>query len=276
MTPLAHAIAKDATEPVKRRWLKPGTAQDLGIFDDLHFFECTSVSDLALSLGQQMLRHPSPRTERLAFLPAPRTWLESAFHSATTKRAAYLLEEDAEGCAWVRHVYMCHEGGKQVLDVTQRNMRLPLFGGEHRIGTYEILPDQWHGPRTEQVESTDLQAAVIYGLLACINTPRVIGRRQHLPHAGLQRRIASSRGLVGRWPLHAWHELVLEVSPPRDESGLGPREVHLTGEKALHFVRCHLRIRLGMLELVSAHWRGDPALGIKQTRYRVVPGRRAA
>lgn len=31
------------------------------------------------------------------------------------------------------------------------------------------------------------------------------------------------------------------------------------------FVRCHLRLVGGALVLVSAHWRGDPALGLKQT-----------
>ena len=111
-------------------------------------------------------------------------------------------------------------------------------------------------------------AAWLYGLLAIINTPRVIMRRQHMPHAGLQRALIASRRITGKYPLLAWQELQLKVQPPDiDESD---HEAHLTGARALHFCRAHLRIRLGRLELVSAHWRGDPALGIKQTRYRVV------
>jgi hypothetical protein len=47
-------------------------------------------------------------------------------------------------------------------------------------------------------------------------------------------------------------------------------EAHYTGEKCLHFCRSHLRVRNGRLEQVKAHWRGNPSLGIKQTRYKLV------
>jgi hypothetical protein len=118
-------------------------------------------------------------------------------------------------------------------------------------------------------------APQLVALLAMINTPRVVGRRQHMPHAGLQKALARARQMVGKSPLRAWSEIVLEVTPPDLHHDEDPRELRLSGAKALHFVRAHLRIRLGHLELVSSHWRGDPALGIKQTRYRVVPPRAA-
>ena len=114
-------------------------------------------------------------------------------------------------------------------------------------------------------------SAGLYGALALINTPRVIGRKQHMPHAGLQKKMAAARGMVGKFPLRGWTELTLAVSPPAVDGQ--EHEVRLTGGKALHFCRAHLRIRLGQVELVKPHWRGDPALGIKQTRYRVAPGR---
>jgi hypothetical protein len=235
----------------------------LGLLDDLHFFECSGIFDPALHLGNDMLRRPR-NAERLAFLPAPRTWIEFLTPSSkASARTAFLLEEDGDAAA-VRNIFLDRNG-----DVTanvQASLRLPLMGSKE-FGTFQVMTDAWRGSDRIICDQT---AALIYAFLAMINTPRIIGRRQHMPHAGLQRQLARARGMVGMYPLRAWQEIVLGVSPPRSEADNEPRETRLTGEKALHFVRCHLRIRLGMLELVTAHWRGDAALGIKQTRYRLV------
>src|SRR5262249_29716721 len=105
--------------------------------------------------------------------------------------------------------------------------------------------------------------------LAIINTPHIIGRTTHLPHTGLQKHLARAFKMPGKYPLQPWHEVKLHVVVP-SEFGGGEVEGHLTGERALHLCRSYLRIRLGQLELVHSHWRGNPALGIKQTRYRVI------
>lgn len=88
-----------------------------------------------------------------------------------------------------------------------------------------------------------------------------------MPHRGLERALIANQKLVGKFPLHAWTEIKLHVTPPKEAEG--EHEAHLTGERALHFCRAHLRIRLGRLEVVKAHWRGNPAIGIKQSRYTV-------
>jgi hypothetical protein len=75
--------------------------------------------------------------------------------------------------------------------------------------------------------------------------------------------------MVGTFPLRAWTEIKLEVCPPKWAGDLPENETHFTGTRALHFCRAHARIRLGRLEFVRAHWRGDPALGIKRSRYRL-------
>jgi hypothetical protein len=62
----------------------------------------------------------------------------------------------------------------------------------------------------------------------------------------------------------------LEVHPPKLDDR-APREERLTGERALHFVRAHLGIRWGQLVLIKHCWRGDGSLGIKRSRYSVVP-----
>jgi hypothetical protein len=110
---------------------------------------------------------------------------------------------------------------------------------------------------------------LLLAFLLFINTPRVVGRRQHTPHRGLQKRLLKERGPIGRFPLNGWTEILLHVTPPHDAFGDDCAEAHLTGQRALHFCRAHLRVRLGRLEFVRSHWRGDASLGVKQSRYRV-------
>jgi hypothetical protein len=266
MTPLAQKIANELTLPKKdRRFIDD--AGMLDVITDVHCFETTAVHSVAVALGSDFLKHPD-HIGRLAFLPAPMTWIE--FAEPDGGRAAILLKEATKNggepfaasvsyAAWVPEL---NKFGSYFAGILSLKGDIAERGRAHM---------HWHidPGEPDHKEATKL---ITYANLALINTPRVIGRRQHMPHAGLQRKIAHARGLVGKFPLHAWTEIKLEVTPPRlDRSATGePHETRLTGAKALHFCRCHLRIRLGQLELVTAHWRGDPALGMKQSRYRLV------
>jgi hypothetical protein len=102
--------------------------------------------------------------------------------------------------------------------------------------------------------------------LDLINTPGLVGLRQHDPHRGLARRLATYRS--GSYPLRGWSEVVL-----KHQTRIADETEHHTGvtyHKCLHFVRSHLRhYRDGKATVIPAHWRGDPALGIKRTRYLV-------
>ena len=138
-----------------------------------------------------------------------------------------------------------------------------IVATKNQIQTEKILRDFGLPP---------MGALMAYAELAMIliNSPHIIGRRQHMPHAGLERQL--TRGLAGgKFPLHAWTEIKLQVAKPVEIDDGEPHEAHLTGRRALHFVRKHIRIRLGQLEYVSAHWRGDPSIGIKRSRYTVKP-----
>lgn len=260
MTPLAHEIVKDSLLPVGRRRFDP-IAKITRPIDDLHFFETSAVAEPARILGSDLVRRRM--IGALAFLPAPRTWIEFRGQPGERhKRAAALLDQEDRNLASVKTVYWDHDG--MIYCNPSPVLMLPLIGSEN-VGRY------FHGPSaTSQSYEPALGgvAAWLYGYLAMINTPRVILSRQHMPHAGLQRQLIAARKIAGKYPLLAWSEVLLKVRPP--DIPEEEREAHLTGAKALHFCRQHLRIRLGRLELVSAHWRGDPALGIKQTRYRLV------
>lgn len=270
MTPLAQAIANDACLPLAKRRFG-NLANEIGLFDGLHFFECSAIAQTALVLSEKLVNAAHQKTREMTFLPAPRTWIEWRNDAVDGRKPCYvatILEQDGD-CALLSKVIAAHDGKWRIL---KSMLRLPLRGSDVAVNT--VYPKLSRPPEVTKSKWDDYigcayQEAV--GMLSMINTPRIIVRQQHQPHAGLQRKIAASRGMIGKFPLKAWTELKLEVTPPRDASNDGEHEAHLTGGKAYHFCRCHLRIRLGQLELVSAHWRGDPALGIKQTRYAIVP-----
>lgn len=254
MTPLFHAIALETTKPMQERRLRDpaGYARRLG---DAHFFDVTHVAEMASALGNRFVETHGP-SERLAFLPAPLTALEVG-RAPNGVRVGLILEDRGElaECRLVSSDGDAHAIAPE-----------SFFIGLHAMACNEVVYTKANVPIDGWLFSRF--GPFIYGALALINTPRTIGRKQHMPHAGLQRKLAAARGMVGKFPLRAWTEIVLEVRPPRIE-GQKVYEARLTGEKCLHFCRAHLRIRNGSLEYVSAHWRGDPALGIKQTRYRL-------
>lgn len=268
MTPIAHALAMDLLQPAKKRRFAEA-ASIVRPFDDLHCFEMTAVDEAAQSLADAIIsKKPSGK---LAFLPAPRTFIETglppgvaATNTLGIKRSGILLEiaEDGQSASMIPVVASPDGQIKTSGDA----FNLPL--NQAADGTVLWNKENWHSTAVEASQA----ASLAYAYLAMINTPRVILRHQHQAHKGLARaaRAASFQ------PPRPWQEIRLEVRPP-DLEPRGQKDNAkdvLSGAKALHFVRCHLRFRLGSLELVSAHWRGDPAFGITQSRYAVVPPRK--
>jgi hypothetical protein len=151
----------------------------------------------------------------------------------------------------------------------------PLVLGKAINGHFvvsELAPDnQQTVPFAELFADSRTFAA----LLAIINTPKVVAHKKNHPmHAGLRRKIAHATGRVGKAKFQDWTEIVLQVSARLNAHGepddVGAMQT-LSGARALHLCRAHLRIRLGKLELVRQHWRGDPAAGISQSYYTVKP-----
>jgi hypothetical protein len=283
MTPLMQEILRDQCLPVAKRKAFLGSLPPEKL-TNTHCFEMSSVremmGDLAIDLGRAVDADPQS-IERLAFLPAPRTWIE--WHEISGRRIAWHLEaddaEDAAVCTIFTNAsgHVAVEHWEIVPPYAIPAGKLPLRG-HSGLGRYSldfVVGDsglsEWK--KYELYTATTL---VVYAALAMINSPRIIGRRQYMSHRGLQRQLIASKSLVGKFPLRAWTEIKLEVAPPRNEFGEPSKEAHLTGDRALHFCRAHLRVRLGKLEYVSAHWRGDASLGIKQSRYKLTKPRRAA
>lgn len=255
MTPLAHALANETLRPLIDRRIDDRRRIAPALLDH-HFFDLTAVREMIRDLAA---RPEVLADDRLAFLPAPLTWLE--LNDAAEKRAAMCLKELPGG--WAQVVIVCR--GDDVGFVLE-------YLGDIRLRGCDEAPSGTARVNLEtSLNLANGLAAGILAALALVNSPRIIGRRQHMPHAGLQRKIAASKGMVGKFPLQGWTEIVLEVTAPEVDGQV--HETRLSGGKALHFCRAHLRIKNGRVEFVSSHWRGDPALGFKRSRYTVVPPR---
>jgi hypothetical protein len=272
MTPLAQRIVKELMLPAAKRDFE-GPADFLEEMSGVHCFDVTEVvpiieaatdADTPLDRWVELAE-----LEKSGFLPAPKTWIE---HSAYGERRGWLLQQMPDGGGTQFTVAL---GKKGFLGVFPERFVLPI--GDCAAAKCGIFKH----PGAQGETSSDLagwlrdQLLQVPVALALINEPRMVGREQHAPHRGIERAI-ERRGLLGAFPLHAWTEIKLEISVPASGMGATSDGHILTGSKALHFCRSHLRVQNGRLVIVRAHWRGDPALGIKQSRYKLVNPKKPA
>lgn len=262
MTPLAAFLAKQiAARPKHRKWIwaEPANVAHLRqSMEDIHCFELTAALPMLADLAA-MFKLNGPESsevlfETYSFLPAPKTWIE--WKHGSGNRIAVLFEQRDNSIAV--GTFFCEKMAENLGTISTKSGDYYDYGGERHMPTFLT---ELGG---QQTCAAILSAA--HSMLLLINSPRIIGRRQHMPNAGLERRLTRSLA-GGSFPLHAWTEILLKVSKPPEIDDGEPHEAHLTGRRALHFVRKHIRIRRGQLEYVSAHWRGDPSIGIKQSRY---------
>jgi hypothetical protein len=283
MTPLATELFEDRRNLriiPPENWTEARTGQFVrDVRMRAKFFEMSAVIALAVELAAKTMSffECTERVDtRLAFLPAELTWLEwdAPWEGlGRSYKAAHILRGMDGSTKVAERFSLCHGLGEppRVWKLAQ----LPPLGLVN-----SGLKPRWSKEYTTasgtkmhlDIEKPDLNDFIDYALLALINTPRIIGRRQHMPHERIEREKLKRLGLVGKYPLRAWTEILLTVAPPTiggDES----HEAHLTGEKCLHFCRTHVRVRYGQIEYVEGHWRGNPALGMKQSRYRLEQGK---
>jgi hypothetical protein len=268
MTPLAQQIVKELMLPHKRR-----TFVDAGGISEemkgIHCFECTDIAKLAFDLFDKWREHQSSLSLDTNFLPAKRTWIE--YECEARERRGFLLVDKGSGTWSCQFAIKDYDSGQ--LYSTPCVVQLADLKSSDDI-KYRLLHGAYQDPPKYKKQLVDWVTSVtpsLYAFLACINTPRVIGRDIHPPHRGLQRALLARKDEVGDFHLREWTEIKLSVTPPGDAPGDGPHTGQLTGRKALHFCRSHLRIASGQLVLVRGHWRGDASLGIKRSRY-VVKG----
>ena len=271
MTPLAQLLVRAA--------LKSDASDAVAVSSALLSARCFEVTQVGELIDDLVCSKFDPAAERVtSFLPAPVTWIERKYvwgrvgallHSPKLlpdpKITSLLAElDDLDGIA-VRQVWHDQASG----EIGQLPAIGVLFCDDGNIAT--PLEAKQDGESEEESQERQEESAVYargaLAALAVINSPRVIGRREHEPHAGLQRELGRQYNSVGKYPMERWTEIRLEVrTPAADSADHKPNEV-ITGRRALHFCRAHLRMRLGRVELVSSHWRGDPSIGIRRGRW---------
>lgn len=267
MTPLAHFLANQLVAPKKRRlpfWEKNSKVLAEKLLG-AHFFEVTDAHPLIgeiLALEKKDSGRLEDQFTTFGFLPAPKTWLEWIC-PISRERIAFLLEEDGDSA----QVTMFHKANAQPLGrISFKDNTVSTPGGGFAFP--ELLHNHVLKTGFDAGEVAMAFIAECHTFLVLINSPKIIGRVQHMPHAGLEKKLARGFG-VGKFPLNAWTEIRLTVAKPTEIDDGMPHEAHITGRRALHFCRKHIRIRLGKLEYVSSHWRGDASIGIKRSRYKI-------
>jgi hypothetical protein len=260
MTPLAkRIISQQKLLPAARRPPFKNSDGFLSRLNDFHCFETTEIEPLRADLLNQLARMRQQNNhheiQKLIFLPAPRTWLE---REAFGFRFGYLLDEWEDQTGF--DLYGAVDTGAS------------MIGKIHKSDPFGIIPANEQSLRDFDPETgasyTAGHCGDVVSQIILINSPHIIGRRQRMPNWSLERKLTSKMGR-GKFPLHAWTEIKLEVGKPIEIDDGEPHEAHLTGKRALHFCRAHVRIKQGRLEYVKSHWRGDPAIGIKQSRYKM-------
>lgn len=265
MTPLAY-------QSMKAQHCSIGSvSKNLPDIRGIHCFEVSAIRSMIEDVSRMVDRFKT-------FLPAPKTWIERRNHLNPTMRTGFYIEEGVDGAAVWRMFNVGHDCVSAsfcgTIGLFDRSGEVnPDANDKFFLETYDAA---WATPETEARGRSNIlsyntkQLREVVGLLAIINSPRVIGRKQIMPHRGIEKRLSRAMKAVGKFPLQAWTEITLNVSKPIEVDDGEIHEAHLTGKRALHFCRSHIRIRYGQLEYVTSHWRGDAAIGIKQSRYKVV------
>lgn len=258
MTPLAARIANELTLPHRKRTFFDPCGV-LSRISEAHCFECTEIHPLMEEMYYAGAAD-KPTAESMAqdaFLPAPVTWLEWK-HEDAPDRFGLMLVQGPDEHTFARIVACV---GKEFYSAT-------VIDGDLRPcdAKFDDLPDgtTW---LDFLVEDTREIFCVSLTMLVLINQQQIIERHRRPSHAGLRRNLHRA---VGKYPLLAWEEIKLRVDGPRDVSSRAPGVRVSTEDMPLHFVRAHHRKTLVWRDVVKAHWRGNPALGMKQTRYRMV------
>lgn len=240
-------------------------------------FEITDVWSLVKEIGDKFLELGS--VSETCFLPAPVTWIEY-LHKMPMQtegmdvkiRRGFLL--DIQEFPFIRavvvsdHVYVLQGKTTTDFDIQYQTYDLSVYLGEG-ISPEQRREEEFRRDAFEDEAGVNPTSSQLVAILALINTPNIIGRTLHDPHKGFARQYSTQSKITSVFPLQAWTKINLSVSDPSRADGDGGRSTHFVGEKAFHFVRSHLRVRLGRLEMVRAHNRGNLALGVKRNRYEV-------
>jgi hypothetical protein len=256
VTPIAHRLVRESALPPKARSFE----NDFGIIPllkDIHCFDVSAIHGMQDILKNAILSKDAG--SRQQFSPFPSTWIEVKIKDI---RQAWLCTANGDESYDVRNVY--YDAGENIVFPAVRvtvPFRGPLTRGTLMVAQHE----EKHPLNANDIGTLKAIIVVVDSYISIINSVKIVNRKSHPPHSGLQRTIAA-RGYRD----NGWTEILLSINSPFNPATGETAATTITGEKALHFVRSHIRVyRSGLEIVVKAHTRGNPALGTVQSRYRV-------
>jgi hypothetical protein len=233
------------------------------------------VVESALDLGRP---DAIERSRDLIFTPARMTWIEwrgRATGFADSARHGFLIRGAYHKGEFVHsHGSLVTGTTSYVFDVGTPHDKPLLCPFEHDfLSDGPILQDipmldarkflaRWGLEKLRDTLDLGRLGDFMAAVCAMIAAPRVTALVDH--DLSQLNRARKNRGYP---PYLSYQAVNINVDDYLQEKG-GSRTA--TGDGvALHHVRAHLRMRLGKVEVVRPHWRGDPALGIVISRHRV-------
>jgi hypothetical protein len=239
MTPLAHQLARNisATPPGENADFVSAARKALA---GAAFFEVTEASPLLMEVHAALVKDLET-FRRLIFHPAPKIWIEwcggpwADFFDAN--RVAMSAQDDYDLDLWIGR----DDGIYRYPDSFMKDLRKKCLSDKHAD---QITPDdRWLG---EFLQCTST-------VLAIINSPKIVEQRAHAPHKGLVRQLRASK-YPEITPTEPWHEIKLRITKPEYIDDGEPHADVITGRRALHFCRRHLRVcHSGVLTYVTSH-----------------------
>lgn len=190
-----------------------------------------------------------------ACVPAPLTWLEFSDFAVIISAGDVLYSGPFHAFA----------DPKSLFGLIIMKPRLDEF----ESGVGRALVEFEGGLVTIKTKRTDGGVATIRGIalalggIALINS-RAAVREPIEAHSGVARTLSGRGFKVDRSIVHT------KVSIGRLAHGPGTSGA-ITHPRAYHFCRAHTRSARGRVQQVRAHWRGDPAFGVRLPTYNVKP-----
>lgn len=113
----------------------------------------------------------------------------------------------------------------------------------------------------------DFELRITQVIISMIHNPRLVERRPVVIDEALQRR----RDKAGKRRLCDHHEVVIHVTRQEREARQAAENHEKRTGKRLHYVRMFHRLKMGKIERVREHWRGDASRGMsRRSNYKVV------
>ena len=257
MTPLAQYIIKQSLLSNDKREFDDRSNM-IPKMKDVHCFSLSSeVYRMSVDLCQELFTKETPvlpAFDPYLFLPFKKTWIEFPIvHEGHNRRCGFLFYENEPG---VYHINMVFKSFSHI-DLFVIDLR---NNGDDKI-SFGVMT---YGQEPEQPFIFDT-VCLLLSFLYIINRNNIFYREIKQPHKGLAKKL---RKLDRDFPLHAWSEITLKVNENYKEREQSAK--WLNGKRAFHWVRAHWSTRYGKPVFIGSFTRGDPALGVRNSKYKII------